>query len=121
MCSLMLTAPSTFAAHPLESTPRQRLPPTLPTHYAVNRLVTSLPDPSFTPTKINHAGQVIGNTVKPRRFEGAAWSAVGGCISLLSHFPDPPVCAENAWPFSAISSNGLVAGMVSADVSKRRA
>ncbi len=117
----MINSLSPFAVRTQEAPPRRPVPTLLPDHYEVTRLAEPAPGHGFNPTAVNDDGKIIGNMVKPRRFEGASWSAAGVCIPPLPRSSEQPIWAENAWPFSALSSSGLVAGTVSADVTTRRA
>jgi hypothetical protein len=121
MSSLTLTSSARFTDVNSAPSPRCPLPASLPDRFEVGELVQPAPGHCFRPTALNDRGFAIGNLIKPRRFEGASWSAAGLCFPPLPDKPLGEICAENAWPFSAVSSTGLIAGTVGASDDTRRA
>lgn len=117
----MLTSNPPFTDARPEVTRRRPLPINLTSAYHSRELIVPSPGHCFRPSALNEAGLVIGNSVRPRRFEGAAWSATGICFPPLPASPDETISAENAWPFTAVSSNVLIVGTRGTSDNSRRA
>ncbi|MCC5024464.1 MAG: hypothetical protein J6386_17485 [Candidatus Synoicihabitans palmerolidicus] len=94
---------------------------THPAHYRLRIPVSAPPEQGFRPTAINDRGDIIGAFTQPARFEAAAFQAHGVHLPANHESPCVRTTTQNAWPFLALSSNGLIAGTNGENASANRA
>lgn len=104
------TAPLAHPASRTHALPRHLHLPLAADYTTARQLVFPPPGHGFLPTGINDRGDIIGNLIHPKRFEGASWTAAGLYLPPHHYRNTGMTEAEMAHPFAALSSTGLVAG-----------
>ncbi|WP_221030510.1 hypothetical protein [Actomonas aquatica] len=118
MRPLMLNTQAPFASSDLPDRPPPAPPPPA---YAVRPIYTPPLDHGYRPTALNDRGDIIGNLVRPPRFEAGSWAATGILHPLEGEPVLQTIPTENGWPHHALSSQGHIAGAIGSPASHRRA
>lgn len=106
----MFQTSASFVEPPPPTSPGIRSTRPGPVYQTARQLVFPPRGHGFSPTDLNDSGDIIGNLIHPSRFEGAPWMA-SGLFLPPHHFRNQQLpTAENALPFGALNSTGVVVG-----------
>ncbi len=118
MRPLMLNTQAPFPSAALESPTAAA---TVPDTYRIKPIFAPPDDHGYRPAALNDRGEMIGNLVRPPRFEEGSWIASGVHHPVANEATLGGHQAQNAWPYAALSSNGYIAGTHGTPAQNRRA